>query len=663
MKPTIARMLLKALAHQTAGRLDQAERIGGSVLERDPGNADGWHLLGRVALERGDLLSAAARVMQAIRQKPASPAFACSLGDILAAQGRTADAILCYRKTLQLEENYVPALVNLGNALQSQGHYEDACVSYGRAIRRQPGCAAAVGNLGNALRALGRLDEALECCREAWQTQPESAETAANLSAVLTQMERPVEAEEWARRALWLRPGLVAALSNLSLALTAQKRFEEAEPLAREALAGNPLDADLHSSLGAVLLHRRRPAEAETALRRSLELSPGQRESGTLLALALCDQDRLAEAAGQCEQVLRLHPQYAPARVAMGTARRAEGRNVEALACFEEAVTLDPQHPKARFNRSLSLLMAGRFGEGFAEYEWRWRIMAEKPRACSLPAWDGSPLGGKTILLSAEQGLGDAIQFARYVPLVAARGGRIIVETSERIASLIASVDGVREVITPDVPLPSFEEQAALMSLPHILGTEVETIPASIPYLRADAQLEQRLRGQLGAPRSLRVGLAWAGNPENPDDRRRSLALERLAPLGKIEGVEYYSLHADPAARSAVRSSGNWVREVLTDSGGIPELAALMCCLDLVISADTMAAHLAGALGRPVWTLLSFAPDWRWHLNAEESPWYPTMRLFRQPRRGDWDSVVFRVCESIRSGRIQCSDKAADKQQ
>lgn len=662
MKASVGKLLRRALAVHQSGRVDEAEPLYSAVLERDPNNADAWHLLSRVSLQRGDWKEAGARVLQAIRQQPAVPAFHTSLGEILAAQGRTSEASLCYQEALRLAPGYTPALVNLGNALQNQGQYRDACVAYWRAIQAQPDCAEAFSNLGNALRAEGRHDEALACYLEAFRLRPDCPEVAVNLAAAHLRLGRDAEAEEWARRALRSSPGMVQGLSNLSVALLNQQRYAEAELTAREALAGAPSAAHLHSNLGSVLLHQKKFDEAEAACRQALKLQPGYPEAANNLGAVLQFQNRLEEAARQFESVLAARPAFAEAWTNLGTVRQAQGRNAEALACFEEALRLNPAHVKSHFCHSLALLAAGRFREGFGEYEWRWKVLAERHRAWSRPWWDGSPLGGRTILLYAEQGLGDTIQFARYAPLVAGRAGRVVVECQERLAAIIRSIRGVSAVLSPESPLPPFDVQAALMSLPRLLGTTLDTIPCQTPYLSIEPALVDRWREMLGQPRGLRVGLAWAGNPQHANDRNRSFPLGVLGPLRAIPGIQCYSLHVGDKAAAEVRDSGGWVRQVLTENGltetglpeyglteagGVPELGALMCCLDLVITADTMPAHLAGALGRPVWTLLSGAADWRWHGEREDSPWYPTMRLFRQPRLGDWAAVVDRVCGEI----------------
>ena len=660
MKPNVAKLLRKAVAYHEAGQVDKAEPLYSSVLENDPGNADAWHLLGRAALQRGEWKAAAARVLQAIRRQPAAPAFHTTLGEILAAQGRSWDASLCYQEALRLSPRFIPALVNLGNALQEQGHYRDACVAYWRAIQAQPDCAEAFNNLGNALRAEGRGDEAVACFLEALRLRPDYAEAKVNLAAAHLAQGRNAEAEEWARRALRDRPGLVQGLSNLSVALLNQQKYGEAGQAAREALACSPAAAHLHSNLASVLLQQKKFAEAEIACRQALQLRPDYPEARNNLGVALQFCGRLEEAAREFEDVVVSRPGFVEAWTNLGTVRQGQARHAEALDCFGEALRLNPEHEKSHFCHSLSLLSAGRLREGFAEYEWRWKVLETRPRAWQQPQWDGSPLAGTRILLHAEQGLGDTVQFVRYAPLVAALGGHVIVECREPLAALVSTMRGVSETITPEVPLPEFEVQAPFMSLPHILGTSLDTIPAEIPYLRADPALVALVRKELGKPAGPRVGLVWAGNRDHANDHRRSIPVEMLAPLSEITGIEWYSLQGGERAR--IEAPG-WMREISLAESSVAGLAAAICSMDLVISVDTMPAHLAGALGRKVWTLLPRAADWRWLEAREDSLWYPTMRLFRQPVQGDWSAVVERVGAEIRRLPLKDSESAADERE
>ncbi len=648
MTETLNYTVADALACHRAGRLEEAERIYGSVLEREPENPDAWHLMGRLALQQGDGRSAAARVLQALRYRPSTPAFHTSLGEILASQNRGPEAVACYREALQLNAGYVPALVALGNALQSEKRYREACTCYWRAIRERPECAEAFCNLGNALRAQGEHAEALTCYQEAFGLQPESPVHAVNLAAVLTQLQRPQEAEEFARRAVRLQPTLAEALSNLSVALAAQRRFGEAEPFARRAVECAPGDAHLHLNLGSLLLEQSRVAEAEQELRRALQIQAEYPQALNNLAVALHLQDREDEAAVWCEKLLQTAPQYAEAWANLGIVRQAQGRNLDAIRCFDQALQRRPDDFKSHVCRALSLLAEGHFAQGFEEYEWRWNLVPSQPRARTLPPWDGTPLNGQTVLLWAEQGLGDTLQFGRFAAAVAARGARVVVEVPDCLASLASSLEGVAEVVTPAAELPPCDVQAPLMSLPRLLGTTVESIPNAVPYLRADPARVAEYRARLGPARNLRAGLVWAGSPLHTSDRQRSIALKKLESLRTVPGIEWHSLQVEEYARLEAVHHGGWLDSELLRPAHADSLAAAMCCLDLVLTVDSMPAHLAGALGLPVWTLLAHVPDWRWQLAGETSPWYPTMRLFRQRKAGDWEEVLARVCGELR---------------
>jgi tetratricopeptide (TPR) repeat protein len=661
-KMTVRETLKQAFALQQSGRLTEAEQLYRATLKRDPDNADAWHLLGRIALQHGDLAAAAAQVREAIRRRPNIPAFPSSLGEILQAQGEIEKAQTCYQEALRLAPDFAPALVNLGNTFQSLGQYDEACIQYGRAIRSKPDCVEAYNNLANALLAQGRREAAIACYREALRLAPDQPQVETNLATALTAVRQYAEAERWARQALQRQPRNAAALSALSSALANQQRYEEAEEACRQALETAPHAANIHSNLGAVLLRQGRLEKAEACCRKALEIQSDWTEATNNLGGVLHAQGLIEEAAAEFEKLARVRPGYAEAWTNLGSARDAQGRPNEAIACYSQALLLAPDHAKARLYRALDLLLLGKYVVGFAEMEARWRAFEDGWRAQAKPAWDGSPLEGKTILLFAEQGLGDTIQFARYAPLVAARGGRVIMECAASLAGLMASVDGVSEVVTAESELPAFDVEAALMSLPMIFGTTPRTIPSHTPYLRAEPERAEFWRQALGPARGLRVGLAWAGNPRHVNDLYRSIDLKRMAELRHVPGVEWHSLQIGEKARAQVEKSGGWLSSPLPDTGDCGNLAALMCSLDLIVSMDSMPAHLAGALGRPVWTLLPWAGDWRWQRERDDSPWYPSMRLFRQPQRGDWETVIQRVAEELRKVSVQAQGSRTDMQ-
>jgi len=657
---TALQTLQQGLACEQQGRLEEAARLYSAVLEGDPGIADAWHLMGRIWLAERDFARARGCIAEAIQLRPDLSAYHTTLGDAFAAESRPREAELCYEEAVRLDPGFIAAWVNLGNLHQHEGRYEHACTAYTRALEADRGCAEAFSNLGNALRAMNREEEAIACYREAVRLRPEMPEAAVNLAAACLRAGLFEEAERWARRALELHPGLAEGFSNLSLALLAQQRTSEAEAPARQAITSAPAAAHLYANLASVLLHQKRWDEAEQECRRALEIQPDHPEARNNLGVILQATERLNEAAVQFERLLESQPCRADVWTNLGAVRSGQARHGVAMFCFDKALRSDPGLPKAHFCHALEVLAQGKLPEGFAEYEWRWKVVAPRKAHAGLP-WDGRLLEGRSILLYAEQGLGDTIQFARYVPLVAARGGRVVVECQPAAAPIISSVDGVAEIVAPGwQEAEGIACEAPLMSLSRIFGTTLDSIPASVPYVSCDREAVREIEERLGRRKGLRVGLAWAGNPANAGDRRRSMPMDFLQPLGKISGVECISLHIGEREREEGAAAGGWMREVLSDSGGLGELAALMSCLDLVITVDTMTAHLAGALNRPVWTLLCASPDWRWMRKGETTPWYPSMRLYRQPRPGDWESVMQAVAAALRVFAIQDSSGRSD---
>jgi len=470
---------------------------------------------------------------------------------------------------------------------------------------------------------------------------------------------RHLQALALIERAIGLRDGIAAYHVARSVVLSALDRAGEAEAAAGRALVLAPEDAEALNALG---IARMRQGDAEAAAgchRRALAARPAFAEAANNLGVAFRGQARLGEAEAALREAIRLRPGYASAHANLGLVLQDLGRYAEALTSFDEAVAADAAHPAAHGNRAMLLLLLGRLEEGFAEYEWRWRMpgFATPRRDFPQPEWDGGLLPGGTVLVHAEQGLGSAIQFVRYAQAVAERCGRLVLECQPPLARLfrqsLAAPEGpVAEVIVKGEPLPGFDRHVPLMSLPYRLGTTATSIPAAVPYLRAAAddieRWSRRLRDPAcvaGAP-PLRVGLVWAGNRQHENDANRSMPPAALAPLLGCPGARFFSLQvpADPAGLDVM---GDRVTDLAGQLSDFADTAALMQSLDLVISVDTAAAHLAGALGRPAWVLLPYIPEWRWQLDRADSPWYPTVRLFRQQAPGDWHGVVRSVAAAL----------------
>jgi Flp pilus assembly protein TadD len=598
--------------------------------------------------------------------------------------GRLADAEFGYRHVLSLAPAHPDALHLLGVLLHQTGRSAEAEPLVCRAIQVDANQSSFHTHLGLILATLGRLNEAIECHRSAVALDPRSADAHNNLGVALAAAGRPGEAIDSDRRAVALRPTDVTTLDNLARALHADDRFAESAAVYRQAITIDPSSAALHAELGHVLraagaldaaieAHRRatelaptsaaaldnlggalrragRADEAMAALGRALALEPDRPQTWNHIGTTHCDAGRWADAIAAFERALARSPDFGDAVNNLGTALEEIGRRDEALDCYRRAVALSPGSPSPPWNLALLQLLLGDYPAGWPGYELRWRqpLQRRVHRKFPQPMWDGSDLAGRTLLLHAEQGFGDAIQFARYAPLAAARGGPVVVECHPPLARLFGTLDGVESVVARDVePLPGFDVHCPLMSLPRVFGTTLETVPAKVPYLHADPAEAARWRDRLDANGpELRVGLVWAGDGKHQKDRDRSLHRWMLDPLRGVPGMRFYSLQlGSPAGQAGGPAMVDWTTEL----HDFAATAALVSQLDLVVTADTAVAHLSAALGRPTWVLVPFAPDWRWLLDRDDSPWYPTVRLFRQPAIGDWAEPVRRVAEALRA--------------
>lgn len=501
----------------------------------------------------------------------------------------------------------------------------------------------------------GDLDAAAAACAQALRLDSRQPD-ALHLSAIIAhQRGDDARARTLAEKALKRSPRNAAYHNTLGVVLLGLGRGDAAATAFRRALALDPGHPEAHNNLGNALMGEGRAAEAEACYRRAIAARPDYAVGHNNLGGALRAQGRLTEAAAAYREALAHAPRYAGAICNLGRVLHELGHYDDALAHYERALALDPDHAESHANRGILLLLLGRLAEGWQEYEWRWRVrgFAGTAPEPDVPRWDGSPLAGRTLIIHAEQGLGSAIQFVRYVPLVAGRavedGGRVVLECPRPLLRLFRSIasGGAVDLVAKGESLPPCDVQAPLMSLPRILGTEAETIPACVPYLRVDPALEEQWRRRLAASPRPRVGLVWAGNPRHENDANRSMPAAALAPLLERQGITLFSLQvgASPADRAWLNQTT--VQDLAPEFGDFADTAAALGHLDLLVSVDTAAAHLAGALGRPVWLLLPFVPEWRWMLARDDSPWYPTMQLFRQSAPGDWTGLMARVAAAL----------------
>jgi len=415
-----------------------------------------------------------------------------------------------------------------------------------------------------------------------------------------------------------------------------------AEQMIREAIALEPRMGAFHANLGNVLRAQGRWAEAALTLERALALDPGVAKAHYDLASAYAALNRSEAAVAQFREAIALRPDYAEAHNDLATMLKGQGRLDEAVDAFRAAIRADPAYAKAHANLGMALLARGDFAEGWREYEWRWDAGGgfAARRDFSQPPWRGDGGAGRTLLIHAEQGFGDVIQFCRYAPLAHDRGFRIVLEVHSEIAGLMGTLEGVDQVVARGEPLPAFDLHCPMLSLPLAFETAPETIPTGVPYLSADPVQARIWRERVGEASGLKVGLAWAGGRQTASDAQRSVSTDKLGPLLAAPGVRWFSLQKDEPAPEGVI-------DLMSDAKDFADTAALIAGLDLVISVDTAVAHLAGALGKPVWLLDRFDSDWRWLIGRTDSPWYPTMTIYRQPGPGDWDAVVEAVLEHL----------------
>ena len=494
----------------------------------------------------------------------------------------------------------------------------------------------------------GRLREAEALYRQALARDPDNAGVLFLLGLLAGRDGRHDEACQLLTRCVRLNPDDAAAQTNLGTTLHALGRDQEAMEHFRRAVALQPYAADAHYNMGMTQREQGQIEAAAESLRKAIDLKPELAPAWNSLGNALREMGRLEEAVNSYQSALRLRPAHAVTLHNLGLTYRGLMRLDEAMRCFDAALTSDPNHHECRVSRAVMLLQRGDFERGWREYEARWEVKrAFTRRDYPQPPWDGQDLGGRTILLYGEQGFGDAIQFARYPPLLASKGARVVLECRPELKTLFESLRGVAQVVATGDPLPHFDTHRPLMSLPMVCGTRVETIPCEVPYLKAQPHRVRQWEQKLSSD-GMRVGLAWAGAAGNLNDRDRSTALQRIAPLARVPGVRFYSLQKGPAAaEAATPPAGMHLTDISADLREFADTAAAIQNLHLVICVDTAVGHLAGALGKPVWVLLSFSPDWRWMLDRSDTPWYPTMRLFRQAKPGDWDSVMVELAREF----------------
>jgi tetratricopeptide (TPR) repeat protein len=545
----------------------------------------------------------------------------------------------------------------LGLVEHQLGRHDAALASIKRAIELNGEEPNYHNNLGTVYRALGKLDEAIVCYRYAVGLRPDFAAAFNNLGATLLQKGESAQAQRALERALEATPDYAGAWFNLGNVLAARDEHAKAVEHYRRTLTLDPHHIDALNNLGAALGELGENVEAASCYQRVLALQPANAAAHSNFGRVLAQRDELDAAIGHFREAIALQPHAIDAHINLGNVLLEQGDAPAAHQSYERALALDPAHESAHWNDGLALLVQGDLAEGFRR--WRYNVAAAK--RFGAPEWRGEALNGAAILIHAEQGFGDAIHFARYIPMVAARGGRVIFEAPVELHRVFATIDGIDEIVAFGDRLPEFAWQCPLLSLPLAFGTTLRNVPDTVPYLTADAESVEFWQRRMAGP-ALKVGLVWAGRPEHKRDRHRSMALAELAPLAAIPNVAFYALQKGAAVGEAEHAPEGMRLEILSPLlGDFADTAAAIMALDLVITVDTSVAHLAGALGKPVWILNAYSPDWRWLEHRSDSPWYPTAELFRQDASRRWAPVVNDVAAELRalaSGNSAAEDQA-----
>jgi tetratricopeptide (TPR) repeat protein len=641
-----------AFARHHAGDLPGAEQLYRAMLGDQPGHVDALHLLGVLLHQAGRHAEALDFIVRSLALVPSAAAYT-NQGSVLHALGRLDAALASHEEAVRHAPDLAAAHTNKAGVLMALSRYAEALETCDHALALRADHVDTWVRRGDALQALGRQPAALESYDRALALRPTDALALTNRGVTLEALGRPAEAVDCYDQALkvWAAARTYANRGNALHALGAHEAAVES--YARAVALGLD-DAVVWYTQGNALLELARPEEALASYDRAVTMRPAYVEAWNNRGNALRALSRYDDALASYGCALALDPGAREARVNTGNVMQIVNRHPEAVVCYDAVLAADAEHVDAHWNGALCRLALGDFEQGWREFEWRHRLMASRDYV--EPLWLGQDFApGATILLHAEQGFGDTLQFCRYAPMVAALGARVVIETQPELKRLLTGLPGVARVVAQGEATGPFDLHCPLLSLPLAFGTRMETVPASVPYLHADPAATEAWRARLAALPGVKVGLVWAGNPRSFNqiaaemDRRRSFALERYAPLADIPGVSLVSLQKDAAGEQARTPPAGMVihdwTEELTD---FADTAALVAALDLVIGVDTSVVHVAGALGMPVWILNRHAACWRWLRERTDTPWYPNTRLFRQVRTDDWGPAIDAVGEALK---------------
>ena len=659
--PQVEELYAEATRAYQARDFGRAVPLYERVIALQPDHAEAYYKRGNALKDLGQLQPALASYDAAVEHRPDFPYAWCNRGVVQQSLGSYEAALASFDRAIELAPTDAVAHSNRGALLQELSRWEEALASYDRVLELNPQSAQIWFHRGGVLREMGQIEAALASFRQALQLKPDDfPECHYNCGVLLERIQQPHAALASYDKAVEFNPGFYEAHYNRAGVLKALKQPQAALAGYDRALVEKADYAEAHANRGVVLQGLGRWDEALASYDQAIVLRSDYAEChfnrGTLLATRM----RWDEALASYDRVLALDPHSAQAHCERAGVFMQTGRLEAALASFDQAVATAPDLAEAQYNRALALLLNGDYERGWLAHEWRWRN-AEKlsmgDRSFTQPLWLGQePIAGKRLLMYSEQGLGDAIQFCRFAKSAADLGGTVILEVQPDLANLLRGLDGVSQVIVEGSPLPEFDYRCPLMSMPLALKTTLETIPGAAGYLHNDSVKVAGWRARLGNRSRPRVGLTWSGNPKQGNDHHRSFRLASLIDHLPRE-LDYVSLQKQVRTVDEELLAANpWIARFDSDWHDCSDTAALCECVDLVITVCTSVAHVSGALGRPTWVLLPFNPDWRWLVGRDDSPWYRSVKLYRQQAIGDWNGVFSRVAADLRLIGVSIDD-------
>jgi len=646
----IAVKMKEGITAHNQGNFDMARSIYEEILLLDAKNFDALQLMATLTAQSGNNEKAVSLFIEALKINNKNAYVLNNFGNALQEIDLVKDALDKFDKAIAINPGYAEAHSNRGNVLQKLKREQDAVASYDRAIALKPNYPEAYFNRGNALRSLKNWEAAVLSYESAISLFPAYVEAHFNQGGTLLSLRRFQEAADSYDRCLALRPDHAEAFCDRGNALLELKKIEEAISSYEQAIAIRPNFADALNNCGVALRDAKRFSDAVARYDQAIALRPEYAEAYSNRGVALKDLLQLNEAVASYDRAIAIKPNYAEAYSNKGNTLMEMAKFEAALASYDQAISIKPDYAEAYWNKSLILLLQGDYKAGWEHYEWRWanETISLKPRAFDQALWRGQEdLHGKVILLHAEQGLGDSIQFCRYASLLRGYGAKVLIEVHQPLVALLRGLDGVSDVIEAGFPLPTFDYHCPMLSLPIAFKTDLSNIPSTIPYLSSSAEKREYFSKKLGDKKALRVGLVWSGSTVHTNDSNRSLKLADLIDM-LPPNCEYISLQKEVRAVDGDVLEKSSIKSFSADLTNFTDTAALCDLMDVVISVDTSVAHLAGALGKPTWVLLPHIPDWRWLLNREDSPWYPTMRLYRQGESKSWMPVLEKLAKNIK---------------